>query len=697
MRASRAAVAAALLLMSGCGRSNPDLSAVLAAEDTRASTPEQLQILLDAASGPDASLRATAVRALGRLERPELVDTIALHLDDPVPEVRAQAANALAQAVFGSDGSRVLGTLAARSDTETDPWVRGVLARSLGRLHLGTVGLGRVENTFAQLGEVSAKLLALSQASGGGDLPDSALVQAALGMESFLRQNADKLPASGAMKDRLGALLGFGLERSDAGADAAHVRAMAAMALGHAGALDAELMGRALDDPDPDVRADATPFLNQLADADRGPLLRRALADPSQHVRFAAVRTLVLEPLDRPACSTLESEATADSAASVRFIALSGLQRPCPDRAVQEVALRRVAASFDSAGAENWHEPAIALVSLAHVAPASARVLLPSFVAQPNPFIRAWAAQAAGALGRVSTLDSLAADPSDNVRTAAIQELARLQGHDVDRVLLAQMDRDDPQLLLTAAQLLKGSPGGMEVARAALSAFARISQARRETWRDPRRALLERIGELGDSSLASRLEPYLADYDPKVAQDVAAILSRWTGKPVEAHPEQLAPLALPTPAQLDSLKRTRVLLHMRRGGTIEIVLFPDVAPTNAFRFVRQAREGYFDGLTFHRVVPNFVIQGGSPAANEYQGSRLYTRDEVGLLSNWRGTVGVSTRGRDTGDGQIYVNLGDNVRLDHLHTVWGEVAAGMDVVDGVQEGDVIDRAEVRTGG
>ena len=124
-----------------------------------------------------------------------------------------------------------------------------------------------------------------------------------------------------------------------------------------------------------------------------------------------------------------------------------------------------------------------------------------------------------------------------------------------------------------------------------------------------------------------------------------------------------------------------------------VELLPDLAPRNAWRFVTLARAGYFDGLTFHRWVPNFVLQGGSPGANEYAGDGPYTRDEVGG-SHWRGTVGISTRGRDTGDAQIFINLVDNVRLDHDYTVFGFVAEGMDVVDGLLEGAVIERAEVR---
>jgi cyclophilin family peptidyl-prolyl cis-trans isomerase len=93
------------------------------------------------------------------------------------------------------------------------------------------------------------------------------------------------------------------------------------------------------------------------------------------------------------------------------------------------------------------------------------------------------------------------------------------------------------------------------------------------------------------------------------------------------------------------------------------------------------------------VVANFVIQGGSPRANEYAGDALYLRDEIGPLTHERGTLGISTRGRDTGDAQIFVNLVDNLRLDFNYTVWGRVTSGMDVVDSILEGDVIDRIDV----
>jgi len=110
-------------------------------------------------------------------------------------------------------------------------------------------------------------------------------------------------------------------------------------------------------------------------------------------------------------------------------------------------------------------------------------------------------------------------------------------------------------------------------------------------------------------------------------------------------------------------------------------------PTNAARFVRLARERKLDGLTFHRVVAARLIQGGSPAANEYAGDTLYMRDEISSLSNARGSVGLSTRGRDTGDAQFFINLVDNPRLDFEYTVFGIVQEPEDI-DGILEGDVI---------
>ena len=137
-------------------------------------------------------------------------------------------------------------------------------------------------------------------------------------------------------------------------------------------------------------------------------------------------------------------------------------------------------------------------------------------------------------------------------------------------------------------------------------------------------------------------------------------------------------------------------MTIRGVGAFEIALFTSQAPATVLRFARLAEAGYYDGLTFHRVVPNFVIQGGSPGANEFVGDASFMRDEVGTWPHVRGAVGISTRGHDTGDAQIFVDLVDNPRLDHAYTVFAQVLNGVDVVDQVLEGDVIESVTVLAG-
>jgi len=129
------------------------------------------------------------------------------------------------------------------------------------------------------------------------------------------------------------------------------------------------------------------------------------------------------------------------------------------------------------------------------------------------------------------------------------------------------------------------------------------------------------------------------------------------------------------------------------GGAFTVRLRGDQAPLMAARIAELADAGWYDGLTWHRVEHDFVLQGGSPAANEYVGWHTFLRDELGTVAHPRGSVGMSTRGHDTGDAQWFVNLRDNARLARDYTVFAEVVDGMDVVDDVLEGDTIRRIEV----
>jgi cyclophilin family peptidyl-prolyl cis-trans isomerase len=172
------------------------------------------------------------------------------------------------------------------------------------------------------------------------------------------------------------------------------------------------------------------------------------------------------------------------------------------------------------------------------------------------------------------------------------------------------------------------------------------------------------------------------------------LLTLWTGRASRAAPRRLAAPTFSL-AELEQLRGKQLRVTMASGRSFTVALLVDDAPLTVLRLARLAARGYYDGRTFHRVVPNFVIQGGSPGANEYAGDALFMRDELGPLSHERGTLGVSTRGRDTGDAQLFINLVDNPRLDYDYTVWGRVVSGMVVVDAMLEGDVIRRIEIRS--
>jgi len=658
------------------------LAHVLEAEDARPAEGPELDALIAGGSDDDTRVRRIAVRALGRLRNPELVDEIAPHLSDDDASVRAAAAEALALAVHGGDGAIAFTHLLARVPVEREGVARAALARAIGRLTLVPPDRRR-----------AAEALTALAGSDGATAPEAVLVGVALGFESLLRGASDD-GLDRAAADVLEAMATYAGTRPD-DLVAARVRALAVSTLGMSRRLGLASIERAQADVDPDVRRAPLRYLNAVPSSERPAILRRALADAAPRVVIEALRIVAGGPRTSEACGWLFAAASPHEPATARLVALDALSRQCPDVRGQSELLRAAAAGLPPAESDPWQPAAHALVSLARIDAARASELLPRFARHASPFVRAYAASVAGSVGAEATLDALAGDPDPNVRGPALEALFAEHGHAIDDLLLDQLAQDDPQLLMTVSGLLAGSPGGAAVAAALLVKLERLSAARRETWRDPRRALLERVGQLGDASFASRLRPYLTDYDALVAADAAAIVGEWTGTAAVAEPSPLPRAPLPPADELALLRRTSVALHMRGGGTIVIDLLADVAPRNAWRFVTLARAGYFDGLTFHRWSPNFVIQGGSPGANEYAGDGPYTRDEVGE-PHWRGTVGVSTRGRDTGDGQIFINLVDNTWLDPDYTVLGFVSAGMDVVDAVLEGAIIDRAEVRAG-
>ena len=144
--------------------------------------------------------------------------------------------------------------------------------------------------------------------------------------------------------------------------------------------------------------------------------------------------------------------------------------------------------------------------------------------------MRRYAARAAAVLEDAATLGRLASDSYPNVCEAAISGLSKLKGHAADSFYLAALDSLDYQVVRTAAHALAGSPSRTEAAAALLKTLARITGDRRDTSRDPRLAILAALRDLGSMDSAAALEPYLRDFDPRIAAEAASILSAWTGE-----------------------------------------------------------------------------------------------------------------------------------------------------------------------
>jgi cyclophilin family peptidyl-prolyl cis-trans isomerase len=156
--------------------------------------------------------------------------------------------------------------------------------------------------------------------------------------------------------------------------------------------------------------------------------------------------------------------------------------------------------------------------------------------------------------------------------------------------------------------------------------------------------------------------------------------------------EAMAPYDPPAGVALYS---PRAILHTRYGK-IEILLDVVESPLTTANFIDLARRGFFDGLSFHRVVPGFVIQGGDPRGDGNGGPGYLVRCEVGERPYGRGAVGMALSGKDTGGSQFFISQVPTPHLDGGYTLFGQVQSGMSVVDQIQPGDTIDKVEIWDG-
>ncbi len=207
----------------------------------------------------------------------------------------------------------------------------------------------------------------------------------------------------------------------------------------------------------------------------------------------------------------------------------------------------------------------------------------------------------------------------------------------------------------------------------------------------------EALGSFDRPEVNARLKKMAAeDPDYRVRLEAASSLEKLGEPRPDVQPSHdLSGLAAPLAD--DFLKSrdgryTAVLTTSR--GEIEIELLNQEAPRTVQNFVQLAEKGYYDGLSFHRVVPNFVIQTGCPIGNGWGGPGYEMRCEISPLHYERGMVGMAHAGKDTGGSQFFVTHSSQPHLDGRYTIFGRVIRGMDVVDSIEIEDVLKKVKIK---
>jgi peptidyl-prolyl cis-trans isomerase B (cyclophilin B) len=128
-------------------------------------------------------------------------------------------------------------------------------------------------------------------------------------------------------------------------------------------------------------------------------------------------------------------------------------------------------------------------------------------------------------------------------------------------------------------------------------------------------------------------------------------------------------------------------------GNIELVLFDEEAPKTVANFEKLVNSGFYNGLTFHRVIPNFVIQGGCPRGDGTGGPGYTIKCEINPHKHSTGALSMAHAGKDTGGSQFFITHSPQPHLDGVHTVFGKVTKGMDVVNKIEANDVMKKVTV----
>jgi cyclophilin family peptidyl-prolyl cis-trans isomerase/HEAT repeat protein len=446
-------------------------------------------------------------------------------------------------------------------------------------------------------------------------------------------------------------------------------------------------------DADPLVRMAAMEGARRLPPPALWPELLVGVGDADLRVRIAAMEGLA-SALERGGGRALPADvvakvgrAVADAdptAVQARVVAvrLAGAARCC------EAQLKEIVAS-----GEPW-VAGEALVALACAGePGSDATARAWFASAELPRrIAAVRALAQTAKGQPALLAALA-DPAAEVRLAAVEALHDGAGAAVTPAIAQRLADEDPFVRAAAVEALAGrkaAPPEPELLRL-------LAGERGAAAPDAAVALIGALGKgkgLSDGTRAV-LEGLTGSPDPVVARAAwQALATHGVPRPLPEVKTGEDPAFYRDVVRWASSPRWLEVVTVR--GTMQIALDTSSAPLACFRLAALADKKFFEGLTFHRVEPDFVVQGGDPRGDGWGGPGFVMRDELALAPFAAGAVGIALSGPDTGGSQLFVTLTPRPHLLGRYPHVGTVVAGFDVATRLRAGDRILRARAGEG-
>jgi len=692
------------------------LQRILRAEDERRWDND----LGDLFSARNAAVRSRAALAAGRIgDEDAIADlTILLRQDDEV-DVRAMAAFALGEIETSLGANALLTTLKDAKES---------LLRARAIEALGKIAAALPKEQEARARELGTTILEALRLEARRSVPDRLTIL--LGLTAALR--AKPLDA--------GPVVAEFLHYSDA-----RIRADAANTLARLKLKDGnDLLRRLLTtDPDPIVRANAARVLGATEDkASIEALLDRALKDKDSRVRVSAIRALASLKDVRAAVPLLQRGTTLLTLLRATLVnrAIDNAT-PQPHSSLANelleiaTALGRVRQDSNDERVVDWLRSLRPVIGSGspEVEIAQARIHPTNYMAQfgsgalarrmvQEAILVDWraASSIAQGLGEIAadvpdstndnkrlraqaedilrgmldyrnsglTINTLVAVHSEYAIPDVLRAYAAFKPKDLAEVLRKHLKESDVIIRATAAELLGELPPDETNTRALVAALP-VALADKEL-NDAALAILDSLAKQKSAKANEAIQTALNSQDYLVRRKAVALLKAngagdFSSKIGTVHTRNTTADYERAIARMGK-QVTAVVTTTKGSFTID--LLPDEATLNVDNFIQLAKRRYFNGITVHRVVPNFVIQDGDPRGDGNGGPGYQIRCEINQVPYERGAVGMALSGKDTGGSQWFVTHSPQPHLDGGYTVFGNVVAGMNTVDAIVRGDVV---------